>query len=146
MKRGPSLISLSREHHSALILSRLLQKNAPLYKNLPVDTEGKATYASQFFDDELIRHFKNEEEVFAMAAAGSECVQLVVKEIIREHEELGKMFRGIKESPDLTNHLDTLGKHLEFHIRKEERVLFPMIEDTCTKETLTAIEKFLSCH
>ncbi|MEO7264876.1 MAG: hypothetical protein ABIW38_08185, partial [Ferruginibacter sp.] len=66
MKRHPSLISLSREHHGALILARLLQKNAPAYKGLPSDSNGKAVYALQFYKDELIQHFLQEEKVLAL--------------------------------------------------------------------------------
>ena len=42
MIRHSSIVSLSREHHGALILARLLQKDAPPYKNLPKDLKGKA--------------------------------------------------------------------------------------------------------
>ena len=45
---------------------------------------------------------------------------------------------------NLQVHLDTLGNALEIHIRKEERELFPLIEETCNEaELLTAIDNIL---
>ena len=41
MKRHPTLAHLSREHQGALILAKLLQEDAPDYKGLPTDKNGK---------------------------------------------------------------------------------------------------------
>jgi hypothetical protein len=81
MKRHPSLAHLSREHHGALILARLLQKNAPAYKDLPVDTEGKATYALKFYKEELVRHFEEEESVLKMVIGINGALDLLVQKI-----------------------------------------------------------------
>ena len=53
MKRHPALIPLSREHHGALILARLIQKDAPPYKGLPLEINGKAVYAQEFYKNIL---------------------------------------------------------------------------------------------
>lgn len=143
MKRHPSLISLSREHHGALILSRLLQKDAPAYKGLPTTIEGKAEYALKFYKDDLIKHFEDEENVLELVKGTNQILDLLVEIIFREHQELHELFKSIDNNTDLPIHLDKLGKTLELHVRKEERELFPLIQDTCGEDLMKAIEKVL---
>lgn len=144
MKRHPALAYLSREHHGALILARLLQNNAPAYKTLPSDTEGKAQYALKFYKDELIKHFEEEEKVLKLVTGINGALDLLVQTIFREHQELHALFKSINNHPNVTVHLDELGKALEIHIRKEERELFPLIEKTCSENLMTTIDKSLS--
>ena len=143
MKRHPALAHLSREHHSALILARLLQKNAPEYRSLPTSTDGKAQYGLKFYTDELIKHFEKEEKVLKLVA-GNAALDLLVQTIVQEHKELHILFKSINNYPDKTAHLDELGKALEIHIRKEERELFPMIQGICSEELMITIDKSLS--
>ena len=42
--------------------------------------------------------------------------------------------------------MDELGKALEIHVRKEERELFPLIEESCNEAQMKAIEHSLSSH
>lgn len=144
MKRHPSLAHLSREHHEALILSRLLQKNAPAYKGLPSDTAGKAAYATKFYKDELIKHFEMEEKVLLLVKGVNEPLDLMVQTILDEHRGLHEAFKSIPTNHDLPTHLDRLGNALEIHVRKEERELFPCIEESCSEELMSAIEATLS--
>ena len=146
MKRHPSLAHLSREHHGALILSRLLQKNAPAYKGLPADVEGKAVYALKFYKEELIKHFEEEEKALKLVTGINGALDLLVKTIFREHKELHALFKSITNHSNIIAHLDELGKALEIHVRKEERELFPLIEETCNEDLMTAIDKTLSAR
>lgn len=146
MKRHPSLAPLSREHHGALILARLLQKDAPAYKGLPSDTNEKAVYALKFYEKELIKHFEEEEKVLQLVTGVDAALDLLVETIFREHQELHILFKSINNHPGITAHLDELGKALEIHIRKEERQLFPLIQETCSEDLMTAIDKSLSSH
>lgn len=146
MKRHPSLAHLSREHHGALILARLLQNNAPAYKGLPSDAEGKAVYAIKFYNEELIKHFEDEEKILQLVKGNNAPLDLLVKIIFNEHQEFHVSFKSINNHPNIAVHLDELGKALEIHIRKEERELFPLIQETCSEELMTAIDKSLSSH
>ena len=146
MKRHPSLAPLSREHHGALILARLLQKGAPAYKGLPADIEGRARYALNFYHEELVNHFEDEEKTLKLVTGINDELDSLVQAIFREHQELHTLFKSINHHPNLAAHLDELGKALEMHIRKEERELFPMIEATCGEELLQAIGKSLLSH
>ncbi|MEJ7588028.1 MAG: hemerythrin domain-containing protein [Ferruginibacter sp.] len=146
MKRHPSLARLSREHHGALILARLLQKNAPAYKGLPKDIEGKAVYALQFYETELVKHFEIEESVLQLVMGINPTLDLLVQHIFREHQDLHGSFRSLKNHTglEMTGHLDRLGKALEIHVRQEERELFPLIETTCNDKLMEVIDKKLS--
>jgi iron-sulfur cluster repair protein YtfE (RIC family) len=144
MKRHPALIPLSREHHGALILARLLQKDAPVYKGLPTDTQGKAEYAYKFYQEELVKHFEDEERVLKLVTGVESNLDLMIKTIYREHQELHKLFQSIDNHPDLTSHLDQIGKTLETHIRKEERELFPLMQETCNEDLMIKVDKSLS--
>ena len=144
MKRHPALIPLSREHHGALILARLLQKDAPVYKGLPTDTQGKAEYAYKFYQEELVKHFEDEERVLKLVTGVESNLDLMIKTIYREHQELHKLFQSIDNHPDLTSHLDQIGKTLETHVRKEERELFPLMQETCNEDLMIKVDKSLS--
>lgn len=144
MKRHPSLIPLSRDHHGALILARLLQKDAPPYKGLPSDTLGKAEYALKFYREELIEHFAEEEKIIPIIHGINPELDQLMKEMEKEHLELHELFGSIDKHPDLAIHLDELGRTMEVHIRKEDRQIFPMIQDSCSEEVLNQIAETLN--
>lgn len=144
MKRHEALIPLSRDHHSALLLARLIQKGAPEYKGLPTDIAGKAAYAVKFYHDELVTHFLMEENGLLEKIKGvSEKIDTLSDEILHEHRELRLLFELLPVSEKLEEHLDTLGYALEKHIRKEERELFPLIQESCSETLLAEITPLL---
>lgn len=145
MKRHITLIPFSRDHHEALILSRLMQKNAPAYKGLPNDNPGKASYALGFFHDKLLPHFQAEEQCIADVVRGKD-PQLDKKlmEMIQEHVQLTDLFQSIPDSDSLETVLHDTGKLLEKHIRSEERELFPLIEQLFDDEFLVKISDSLT--
>jgi iron-sulfur cluster repair protein YtfE (RIC family) len=144
MKRHDSLIPLSREHHGALILARLLQKDAPLYKDLPADPEGKAQYAMNFYDEELVKHFIQEEKIVPLVSTLNPQLDTMLETMVEEHAVLHQLFRLVPEAIDLPSHLDTLGKSLEKHVRKEEREIFPLIQQSCSPEILDKLMVLLN--
>ena len=145
MKRHPSLAHLSRDHHQALILAQLLKKDSPAYKGLPTEMKEKADYAIRFYREELVEHFEKEEVIVIRNVQGvrAELDQLG-KELIAEHIKLRDLFKETETTEDLANHLDLIGNTLEQHIRKEERVFFPMIQEYCEEQLLEKIETLLS--
>ena len=144
MKRHSSLAPLSREHHGALILAQLLKKGAPPYKGLPADLSGKVDYAIQFYRNELIKHFDDEERVIKKIKGINVDLDKLANEITKEHKELRGLFTSIKNTNDLATHLDKLGSAFEQHIRKEERKFFPLIQELCNEKLLSEIEQALS--
>jgi iron-sulfur cluster repair protein YtfE (RIC family) len=143
MKRHESIAPLSRDHHEALILAQLLKSNDPNYKGLPTTVEGKATYAIDFFHQKLWPHFQQEEQMLALVQNTHVDIDDLSREIIAEHESLVNYFKNIITiSPDEVL-LNNIGVLLEQHIRKEERQLFPLLQQFCTPAQLTAIHDLL---
>jgi iron-sulfur cluster repair protein YtfE (RIC family) len=140
MKRHETLTPLSREHHGALILARLLQKNAPAYKGLPQDDEAKAKYAINYFKTDLQEHFNKEETLLHYVKKYNRAIEVLTGEIILEHLQLAAMFEVLENTKELKVVLDKLGRMLEDHIRKEERILFPLIQEHCPENVLQAFE------
>ena len=136
MKRHEALITFSREHHQALILAQLLKKDAPLYKGLPETTEDKAGYAVRFFETDLQLHFDKEEMVFELVKNSHGNINTLIKELLDEHHILRALFASLRQPEDLTDKMNSTGKLLADHIRKEERVLFPLLEKYCSEEQL----------
>ena len=139
MKRHEALAPLSREHHEALLLAQLLKKNAPVYKGLPETTGAKAAYAVNFYTTKLVTHFNIEEQILQKVKQYNGAIAALTAEIIQEHVQLAAMFNALHHSDDLADALDKTGTLLEAHIRKEERVLFPLIQQYCPEEVLATI-------
>ena len=139
MKRHEALAPLSREHHSTLMLAQLLKKNAPEYKGLPTNTKAKAAYALQQFDDIIKKHFQQEEIMLEKAKDCHADIKKLAEEIINEHRQLTALFNSLSTTTEPEDTMDELAKVLENHIRKEERVLFPMLEQHCSEELLQQI-------
>ncbi len=144
MKRHQSLAHLSRDHHPALILAQLLKRHAPAYKGLPADTAGKLQYAEKFYQEELITHFAQEEKMMDILAGINQELDEKIKEIQAEHTHLHQLFTSVTKQEDPVTAMDELGTRLEKHIRKEERELFPLIENNCDEQMMIKIEKILT--
>jgi len=143
MKRHESLAPLSREHHPTLILAQLLKKNAPAYKGMPTEPPAKAAYALDLFLKDIQKHFAKEELLLGKLTGVNPEIDSLAKEIITEHQQLTDEFIGLQSPNNLVEQLDILGHRLEQHIRKEERVLFPLIEQYCTTSQLDDLALFL---
>jgi len=143
MKRHEALAPLSREHHGALILAQLLKRTAPEYKGLPTSAAGKAEYALEVFHGSLHAHFLREEEMLEKIKNCNELIDSMATEIYDEHKQLKKAFLLLADSKDLETDLDALGENLDKHIRKEERILFPLIQEHCSGKVLDEIKDML---
>ncbi len=143
MKRHPSLIPLSHDHHHALLLAQLLKKDAPQYRDLPTDLEGKLKYAFDKYHNDIIEHFSEEEQVISKTNGASKELDQLNNEILADHIQLRRLFSSLNDNSTV-DELDFLGRILEAHIRKEERQWFPMIQETCTDEMLKEIQQLLS--
>jgi len=144
LKRHKALHSLSHDHHHGLILAQLIKKGSPLYKNLPSTTEGKKNYALQFYNTELIRHFEDEEKVlYPLVKNRDKKIDNLFEEIIAEHQQIKKLITKLESNDDVEDTMDEIGYLLESHIRKEERKLFPLIQNLLSDEELIHLENKL---
>ena len=143
MKRHEALAPLSRDHHSTLILAQLLKKTAPVYKGLPIHPENKIVYAKHLFEKDIEKHFEQEEAMLEKVKGCHPELDKLAIEIADEHKQLTKLFASLGSTDDLETPMDELGRALEAHIRKEERVLFPMLQEHCSEDKLEEIHILL---
>ncbi|MDP2412988.1 hemerythrin domain-containing protein [Daejeonella sp.] len=139
MKRHEALIPLSRDHHGTLILARLLRSDSPPFKGLPLDAEGKAEYAMKYYREELLDHFEKEEKMIPMIKGINATLDSLLTCMKAEHQELHSLFNSINIDQDLPTQLDVIGRALESHVRKEDRVIFPLIQECCPDEGLNKL-------
>ena len=144
MKRHEALVPLSREHHTALILCQLLKNSVPHYKGLPAGVLDKAGYALNIFNTVLQPHFMKEEILLSKVRSCSAELDIISGEIVNEHEQLTAAFLALSNKTDLELALNNLGEALDKHIRKEERQLFPLIEQHCSGKLLDEIKDILN--
>lgn len=119
MKRHPSLIALSREHHTALVWAKRAQRNGEADPNVLM------TQLIAVFERELDPHFATEERDILPILQRRGHHALVTK-TLEEHRilraEIERMRSGCAES------LASFGAALAAHVRFEERAMFPVVE------------------
>ena len=127
MKRHPTLVSLSHEHHHGLVQARRLRAGA----QAEVRSEA-ATAFLQFFGRETVEHFREEEERLFPLLAESDHARESLTRALLEHQRLHALVARLHDQvhagepePALMTQVACL---LEAHIRYEERELFPLIE------------------
>lgn len=125
MKRSRALRTLSHQHHQGLFAALQLRRAQR-------ETAADAHRAFvDFFEREGALHFRIEEELLLPAYARHvECDDPAIVRVLTDHVDLRRRGQdlegGAEPGPEA---LRELGERLELHIRFEERVLFPMIEE-----------------
>ena len=143
MKRDEALAPLSRDHHASLILAQLLKRNAPVYNGLPTGVQQKATYAMEQFNLNIKKHFLLEEEMLDKVKNINTEIDTIAAEIIIEHQQLTALFQSLAQTNEQENIMDILATSLQQHIRKEERVLFPLLQQHCSAAIMQDIDALL---
>lgn len=144
MKRHPALVRLSRDHFYGLLLAQQMKHGAAPYNGYPADVEGKIRYLFTDYEEKLKPHFAAEENILFPAVKNSSPeISSLVDELISEHREIFSLIEEVNSIPDKKEQLNTIGMLLEQHIRKEERKLFEMIQQSMSEEKLLALEKEL---
>jgi iron-sulfur cluster repair protein YtfE (RIC family) len=145
MKRNKALHPLSHDHHHGLIIAQLIKKGSPEYPKLPKTTEGKLDYTIKFYNEELIKHFDNEENILFPFVYGRDSeIDSLIEELKAEHKKIKDLITVLKENKDIENAMDELGKLLEMHIRKEERKVFNLIEKHLSNNELKIVGELLT--
>ena len=140
LKRDKALHILSHDHHNGLLLAQLIKKGSPNYKYMPETTEGKKDYSIRFYNDELIKHFEDEEKIlFPMVRGKDDEIDNIFEKILTEHIKIKQLFNQLELNENVEDTIDELGHLLESHIRKEERILFERIQEILTVDELTSL-------
>jgi quercetin dioxygenase-like cupin family protein len=142
MRRHPSLAPLSRDHHRALVEAGAARRAAR--GDAEARREAGRAFAA-FFAGHSVPHFRAEEEdLFPLLAPGDgqdppEALTRALVEHVRLHALAGAIGAAAADGEVPSGLLDGAGALLEAHVRLEERVLFPLIEETVAEERLAAL-------
>jgi hemerythrin-like domain-containing protein len=140
--RHPSLLPLSHDHHHGLALALRCRKQA-LGQLKPMGADGlkeRAREFREFFAQNLINHFRAEEEVlFPQLSARVPESGEIIDGLLREHEQIRSAVPNLDVDKGLAKLLFDLGDLLERHIRKEERELFPLFEEHLDRFDVAAL-------
>jgi len=132
MKRSEALRALSHQHHQGLFAALQLKR-----AGRGTAVEARQTFLD-FYEREGSRHFRVEEELLLPAFARHIGVDdPAIVRVLTDHVDLRGRGQELERSaePDPAA-LRELGERLESHIRFEERVLFPMIEQALPVDEL----------
>jgi iron-sulfur cluster repair protein YtfE (RIC family) len=144
MKRHQSLLTFSREHHTALLLAQTLKKDAPQYRGMPAKIPEKIEYLKAKYNTELKKHFHAEENIlFPFLTGKNNLIDELIDDLIRDHNKVAENIVLLETHPDSEKLLDDTARLLECHIRKEERVLFQKIQEVLSDEELNELEKLM---
>lgn len=153
MKRHKSLILLSKEHHSHLVYANRLVKGKPINKqsNCPGDKniEDLLARTIEYFSIDMVNHFELEEKyvfpVYQQFVKEEKFIDLL-QVILDEHKEVKRRIGRLNlllDKKELITELKSIGKHIENHIRVEERKLFEDIQKIVPFDELIEIGKIL---
>ena len=144
MKRHPALIPLSHDHHDALVVAQALilgQSPAPR-SDWPTDRRTQVNRVTAFFTHTLRSHFEVEEaHLFPTVLAHLPGEADLVAQLLDEHDAIRSQVRELERDPTtaLTVRLPALGRLLEAHVRREERVLFETMQREMQPDDLVAL-------
>ncbi len=127
IKRKEWLRNFSREHHFALLMCWKIRKG--IDKKI-VSAERIKLYAKWFYNENLLPHFKLEENVLFPILDTEEPA---LAKALAQHSELIELF--LSKEVSYTN-LSQIADKLEAHIRFEERVVFEMIQNKATENQI----------
>jgi len=142
MKRNTNLVNLSSEHHDGLIIALRIKKALAKLNDYQVILQ----YTLRVWPT-LKHHFMQEETSF-LSFSQIDPNHAHVKRMLDEHIQFEKIMENLSlNSNQLKEHLFEFAELLKNHIRFEERVLFPYIEEILSKDELTQIgEQLKSSH
>jgi len=135
MRRTAALEGLSRDHHLALVVAQKLERAT-------VDTAPMARQAFlSYWSSEGRHHLRSEDEVLLPASARHiDARDESVVRILVEHVELRRRAADLEADTDPPLHqIRALGDLLRGHVRYEERVLFPLIEQAVPAPDLATL-------
>jgi hypothetical protein len=133
MKRHPALVPLSRDHHHALVIARLLRR-----ASIRTAPEAARAFLAHWEAEETL-HFRLEEELLlpAYAAHGEPDHPAIVRTLV-DHMLIRRDAAQLAATPPLEL-LHDLGVRLADHVRFEEHELFTLIETVIPEHELEAL-------
>jgi iron-sulfur cluster repair protein YtfE (RIC family) len=138
VKRHPALEQLSRDHHVALVIAQRLKRASE-------PTAGEACRAFlDYWRRDGREHFREEEEILLPTLAGyADPEHPVVARALTDHVRIRRLAMDASTDTPKLELLHNLGARLEQHVRREERELFPLIEEVVPDSELVRLTMML---
>lgn len=145
IKRHEALKPLSRHHTLGLHIGLKLSRAGTEESKLTLDEILSDT--KMFWSPGGEEHFREEEEiVLPVYAKYAEINKPEIVEMLLEHVTIRSGMKRLLDNDLTLNEMRELGKLLQNHIRKEEQVIFPMIEAALPEDALTTLAPYLHEH
>ena len=128
--RNPNLYVFSHEHHHGLVFAARLKKASI------TDAAIIQKYILRFWNKALKNHFRKEEELFLDLINQKD----IKKQFTSDHLEIRTLINSIQnEKDDLNDKAKLLSDLLKAHIKFEEKILFPWLQDNLSDNALKTI-------
>ena len=134
IKRSKELAPFSREHHEGLLFIWKIRQGI---RN-QISPRRIAAYCHWFWESHLQQHMQQEEEVLTSILSKE---HPMMQKMFDEHEAIRNQVAALNECISYRS-LRRLAEIVEYHIRFEERQLFPLIEHVATTDPM----KWLECQ
>ncbi|MFM9908483.1 MAG: hemerythrin domain-containing protein [Chitinophagaceae bacterium] len=139
MKRHEALQPLSRQHHSGLLISLLLNKG--IKKNAPLGV--MSNFICDCWTKELNDHFELEETVLLPALTNKPFPVILTEQLLEEHQQIRLLAENACNHSAMEKDIIDFASLLEKHIRFEEKVFFPKVELVLSEVSLNEIALLL---
>ncbi len=134
MKRNENLVMFSQEHHHGLVFCSRLQKADR------ADDQTLKHYVHDFWDKYLDKHFLLEDQLLLPLLSDTE----IVARFLDEHRRIRQLIHRIgMSSNNVQSSSLELAELLNSHIRFEERIMFPWLEENIQPEEIDRIGESL---
>lgn len=136
LKRDPSLIPLSHDHHHGLLRVFEIRQALRGGDDAPLARQRVITRA--FYVEDLRPHFRAEEEVLVPVLRDHAAVdEAEIERLLDDHRRLGELLDDLDSR---TTALADLADLLERHIRREEREIFAAYQERVPAAHRAAVE------
>jgi len=133
LKRNKHILQLSKDHHFTLLFCWKIRQGL----KMGVEVDRIQKYVRYFWEHDMQAHFREEEEILFVPVRDAP-----VQKAIDDHKEIKGQVYAVLQATDgeeASKQLSILADKVDAHVRYEERVLFPHLEQTLTTEQLEGI-------
>lgn len=139
LHRDPALIPLSHDHHHGLVAAVRLKQGRSAFLDEPDVLESIA----RLWRDELMEHFRQEEEVLFSREWPANVAELVAQALV-DHMQMRSIVAAAQRGEEYEELGRRFGELLETHIRLEERLIFPAMQDLLSDQELLTVGRELA--
>lgn len=135
MKRNKNLYPLSHQHHNGLMAVLLLEKGVKKNAELKIMND----FILYCWEEELNHHFIAEEKQLHPEQLQLPQLQELYSRMLSEHILIREIIDAIRQGKESMEQIISFHTLLEAHIRFEERIMFPFIEEHANEMALAGI-------